>query len=139
MNASELQAGRELDALIAEKVMGLRREVRLCGSTESATIYSQNPWWQDGRQTLLDVHHHGGPRPYSTDIAAAWEVVEAMRAGLKADDGHAEPGYDFELTFEDGVWECWFPHWAFDAGHAHADTAPLAIVRAALTALEVPR
>jgi hypothetical protein len=40
--------GPKLDALVAEKVMGL--------------VIPSRPGW--------------GPKPYSTDIAAAWEVVE---------------------------------------------------------------
>ena len=49
-----MKAGRELDALVAEKVMGLTEEDWIAGPT-------------------------GLPRPYSTDIAAAWEVVEKLR------------------------------------------------------------
>ena len=74
-----MDAGREMDALIAEKVMGERREIRLRGETNHATIYSTSPWWQDGHQDRDHVAAHGGPRPYSTDIAAAWHVMERMR------------------------------------------------------------
>ena len=52
-----LKAGRELDALVAEKVMGL----------PGAAV---GGWYNPN---LLD-----GPPPYSTDIAAAWEVVEKL-------------------------------------------------------------
>lgn len=65
------------------------------------------------------------PPRFSTQMAAAWRIVEAMRLS----------GYDFELTYENRTWECWFPHAVYDAGHALADTAPLAICRACLKAL----
>lgn len=59
-----MRSGRELDALVAEKVMGQTPEWRekmrghcMCGRCETCSICS----W---------------PLPYSTNIAAAWEVVE---------------------------------------------------------------
>jgi len=60
--------------------------------------------------------------PYSTDIAAAWDVVEK----LKGDEGVALNSGDFP-DYGEG-WHCMFdyPH------SAYADTAPLAICLAAL-------
>ena len=58
-----MKAGRELDALIAEKVMGL------------------NPHWLgDGIEVnILSIGESGIEVPrFSTDIAAAWEVVEKL-------------------------------------------------------------
>ena len=66
---------------------------------------------------------------FSTDIAAAWEVVEKMGNYLFACGRNDE-----------GMWEaCFFP---VNSGigklnEAHGDTAPLAISRAALKALGV--
>lgn len=61
-----MKPGRELDALVAEKVMGQTADVRerwrgncLCGRSETCAVCS----W---------------PLSYSTDIAAAWEVVEKL-------------------------------------------------------------
>lgn len=65
-----MNAGRELDALVAEKVMGWT-EVRPCPD-EDMREYGEDLW---GRPP-------GGPlnsqnvSAYSTDIAAAWEVVD---------------------------------------------------------------
>lgn len=59
---SAMKAGRELDALVAEKVMG-RPAVRVEG------VFRAN-----GEALFLDVP------PYSTDIAAAFEAAE--RAGV---------------------------------------------------------
>lgn len=59
-----MEAGRELDALIAEKVMGLVRCEKHPGSYCHA---------------LPDSPTKGGEtRSYSTDISAAWEVVEKL-------------------------------------------------------------
>ncbi len=53
-----LEAGPEMDALVAEKIMGWFR--------------AMNAWWQPDK-TL------GGSMPaYSTDISAAWSVVDAL-------------------------------------------------------------
>lgn len=80
---SDLLAGRALDAMIAEKVMGFAWEPiaeneiappdcthRLRnGAGFIAERYRQRP-----------VVLFGGIRPFSTDIAAAFSVVEAMKA-----------------------------------------------------------
>jgi hypothetical protein len=50
-----MPAGRELDALIAERVMGLKVDRRNDGTPHYLT-------WT----------------PYSTDMSAAWEIVRAM-------------------------------------------------------------
>lgn len=61
-----MKPGRELDALVAEKVMGW-------------TLPQHSPFllWQ-GRNCVVEF------RP-STDIAAAWEVVEKMSDGFRFD------------------------------------------------------
>lgn len=59
MNIDALQAGPELDALVAEKVMGF------------TVIYGFMQVFEDA--TPIDI-----PK-YSTDIAAAWQIVEKMR------------------------------------------------------------
>lgn len=110
-----MNAGRPLDALVAERVMGLMAH----------------------RITVNEALHlmTNGPRPgepvpvrfYSTDIAAAWEVVEKLHLcelGMLVDgEGSAS-------------WRCVFGGPAF----AEAHTAPLAICLAALKAVgvEVP-
>ena len=77
----DLPPGRELDVLVAEKVMGWRSgkcngfvdeyysgwRCQECGTT--------GQWGFQGE-------HEKEPSPYSTDIAAAWEVVEKIE-GLK--------------------------------------------------------
>lgn len=72
-----LQPGRELDALVAEKVMGVKQEVRLRGETNTVTVYGS---LVDGMHSRDEALRYGSPSPYSTDIAAAWQVVEAITA-----------------------------------------------------------
>jgi hypothetical protein len=58
-----MKPGRELDVLVAEKVMGVKNPPE----TELS----------DGYVVTMDVYLI--PKPYSTDIAAAWEAVEKLR------------------------------------------------------------
>jgi hypothetical protein len=115
---SELSAGRELDALVAEKVMGY---------PGAAVGGWSNP--------------HVTPLPYSTDIDAAWSVVEHM----------ARDGFAFSLWRSDGngsrslagfncpLGPCEKHGNPYDNWHGsrdiRADTVPLAICRAALEAV----
>ena len=64
----KLEAGRELDALVAEKVMGLL----VTNHGTAKIIYGKVE--VDGKEHVT----FSPVRPYSTDIAAAWEVVEKM-------------------------------------------------------------
>lgn len=115
---TQLPAGRELDALIAEKVMG--------GVSRHPEWY----WLRSG--TAPEVPDLPTPkgRPaifcgpgFSTDIAAAWNVVERLKAR-----------YRFELVHRGGdrPWVAVFGTW-----RATADTAPLAICRAALATVRI--
>lgn len=96
-----MDAGREMDALIAEKVMG-RTPDRL--------------------------------PPYSTDIAAAWLIIGCMWD--RGWDGEVEwfrnlgGGIEFRCQFA-------LIEKQEDCALAYRNTAPLAICRAALAALEV--
>lgn len=63
----EMKPGRELDALIAEKVMGWQRWESGVG-----TRWKRGGWSEEAN-SVSEVP------AYSTDIAAAWEVVEHFR------------------------------------------------------------
>jgi len=113
-------ADRELDALVAEKVMGF--EVGIYESYRGITgiSYVCKDKYPSGEFDLPN---------YSTDIKAAWEVVEKF-----SDES-------FELDhFCDGVWTCKF-RWVDDEGESEAEakakTAPRAICLAALKAMGV--
>lgn len=65
---TELTAGRELDALIAEKVMGWKLDYEFADYVGAPTVPS-----------LRDQYDEWGMLPeLSTDISAAWQVVEKM-------------------------------------------------------------
>lgn len=113
----------KLDELVAVRVMGLT------WYEDAAVMGWKNP---DGTWTTDDDRDP----PYSTDIAAAWGVVEKMESdGFRCDVSSVNP---------DG-----YPNWyakflRFTAGESptywmeRADTASLAICLAALLAVGVP-
>lgn len=79
-----MKPGRELDALVAEKIFN-KRVVR-----EPVMMHDPN---QEGafKEVLgfYEVANHSTTfniPPYSTDIAAAWEVVEKMMNGTMPDE-----------------------------------------------------
>jgi len=112
-----MPAGREMDALVAKKVMGWK--IKHYGGD---VFY----WKLKGKDIgLVDMWEP------STNIADAWKVVEKF-----ADMPHIFP----EIR-KSGVWVCSI--WKNDAGkkdfgwisESHATTASLAICRAALLAV----
>jgi hypothetical protein len=144
-----MPAGRDLDALVAEKVFGychecvaigkafkrsdpevkalIRTKARYC-----AVIYvgEEGDLRADGeRQWYCGLHDkrwwESAVKPYSTDIVAAWEVVEKF-------DYH-------EVYGGNGYWKWYLQHTHADApggfGEGEAPLAPLAICRAALKAV----
>lgn len=75
-----MQAGKELDVLIAEKVMGLRRCKRTqTGSISAIMVMYECECGKIGECFDPDIP---GPSLYSTDIAAAWEIVEKFKGML---------------------------------------------------------
>ena len=106
IDPAKIEAGRELDRLIAETVMGL---------TPGEPI-----------------------PPYSTDIAAAWTVVETMihKDGVYFGAPHFKHKHQnlAALGYPEGT-ECWYcviNTKLLNKVVLCADTAPLAICRAAL-------
>lgn len=124
MNIDEMQAGREMDALVAERVMGWDRDVMGClGAPKGAKEYDTQchswigAWDENGNPNFLPH--------YSTDIAAAWQVVEWMK------------DWNFTLDWLGSDWQAMFQTEDDGEFFVNADTALLAICRAALKALEV--
>lgn len=116
---TNLPPGRELDALIAEKVMGWKFEQRHPEADNG--IF---PW------TRVDGIRAVAPPHYSKSIADAWAVVEKWR----------ELGFDVDITAHHG-WQygCRIaPKGTFNTSthFESADTAPHAICLAALKAVE---
>ncbi|NTZ20912.1 hypothetical protein EXW96_26355 [Paenibacillus sp. JMULE4] len=115
MQAKEILAmepGREMDALVAEKVMGY-------------TTHGQFRD-KDGVRVMIDR--------YSTDISAAWEVVDKMSKTHFSEMAMTE--------LEDGAWG-WMARfilvlnepYTVNGYRATAKTAPEAICKAALLAV----
>lgn len=113
-NPDTLEVGPALDALVAEKVMGckpIRTSFRpMCGCG--------------------DQRHGNDLSKYSTDIAAAWKVVEKLRAQNKLTNLESIPDSHFAFEIEPDPRGIVEPQaWAVGS------TAPLAICRAALKAV----
>jgi ABA sandwich protein len=134
---NDLPAGRELDARVAEKVMGLAILTDTDMEREAVEVWKEQPQcmeflhgfsgfsaWKsnDGRRVFVRQKFLS----YSSDISAAWRVVEKLRA--------ARGGFDMgdDLRAGRGPWYC-----RFHGGAAYAEAAspPLAICRAALKAV----
>ena len=123
MRIDEMPAGREMDVLIAENIMGW-------------AVHQRNTaWWvkvADENEVTTEVmgFTYGKDRfAPSTNIADAWEVVEKMGNCLFA-CGRSDAG----------AWEAYFFFVNSGVGklsEAHGDTAPLAICRCALMAMGV--
>ena len=137
MNIDEMQAGRELDALIAEKVMklpGVRKgdAKRYHAGTGYAHLESPNEYYCDPQED----YSSGRILRYSTDIAAAWQVVEMFhpKDGIET----RCPKAVFYVTgLHDGTYRVDLTLRAGDNKNfgACADTVQLAICRAALKAV----
>lgn len=122
MNYDELEAGPELDRLVAERVMG--HDVFSIGG--------------EGLQEARGTETRNLAR-YSTDIAAAWEVVDHLWLSISK-TGYGI--YRFSINRHDDKAEGWSAMFAMDPqgdvsthSQGHAPTAPLAICRAALLAV----
>ena len=114
-----MKAGRELDALIAEKVMG------------KSLPYNLHEMEAMARRTKAGAELVDRMVPhYSTQIADAWLVMEKMSFEFTEVDIF---GHEIER------WTCCFHGHLHDLdkdGLAYADTAPLAICLAALKTKE---
>jgi hypothetical protein len=113
---------RELDALVAEKVMGWRRFDTFLDQAHTRPV---TKWVRPDRQHPSDCPKFGA------DIAAAWQAVEQMKVA----------GYEFTIEYfqQAQTWWAYFyrlPNPTDQAGH-EAGTAPHAIRLAALKTLGV--
>ena len=128
--AKEMTAGREMDALLAEKVMGYTLSELSLPAYPKYKLFDIESGEFSGY--VKEVPH------YSTDIAAAWEVVKRMPIPFKLEKC-------WEKAYQIGP-EGWSACWCTDADcegcnensrctngdDAWAETAPLAICRCAL-------
>ena len=128
---------REIDVLVAEKVMGIDLGAMFCtdGNEPQPCLYGIE--YKDGECLTIDefgdkkrCEHLKSTRelgvlPYSTDIAAAWEVF--TKYGYQGYVKYTGPDWVCSICIdtESGIGK-WY--------HAKAETAPLAICSAALAA-----
>lgn len=116
-----MNPGRGLDALVAEKVMGLT--VQHCAGYVAPngvdTTFIQLGYVKHASEMQTTYVPY-----YSTDISAAWEVVEKL----------APKEDEFRITrYHLQEWSCVFEF--FNQSAVSADTAPMAICLAALKAV----
>lgn len=136
-----MKAGIELDALVAEKVMGWEEVRKNFGGLQAggSTEYFVGlaPADKDGRR-----FHHPVPA-YSTDIKHAWEVVEKLKECFPNPDSRrgASPLLYFRLRF-DNYEKKWEACWADGDYHPEGEyfegasaSAPEAICLAAIKAV----
>ena len=136
-----MEAGRELDALVAEAMGWIW--LRFKPAHDEDAEFVRKPYGPDTWEASLEHKRANGDEPlahlwdcdlphYSTDIAAAWEVVEYMGPipfSLRFQPADAWRTGDGEVYCH-AHWTCWFEGSVW----AEAPTAPLAICRAALLA-----
>lgn len=116
-----MKPGRELDALVAEKVMGLSYYPVWTNS------YGQHvPHAVFDKGVKQNVVTCGYLKPYSTDIAAAWEVVEKFN-GLYIGESESDPGRHWWQFVDSNEQDSYIG--------AEGKTAPHAICLAALKAV----
>jgi hypothetical protein len=101
-----MPAGREMDELIRLEILDLE-------------VFTTPEGKLLGEGTFQEIPH------YSTDIAAAWEVVEKMRIN----------DWEFYLEWENQPWALFENDKCMLDKCAEAITVPLAICRAALLAV----
>lgn len=71
---------RERDAMVAEKVIGWpRHEVRIKGSTDTVTVWTDNPAIADGVWSMNELRLYGTPPEYSTEVDADYAVLVKVR------------------------------------------------------------
>lgn len=113
---SEMKPGRELDALIAEKVMGFVIADVGCGSdvvTGEEKFKEMIAVDECDKDTYLkakvgeNLKYFKEIPNYSTDISAAWEVVEKIKSWqIKTEWGRGQ----FILLDDQGEWIAgWYP------------------------------
>lgn len=129
-----MKAGRELDALVAEKVMGLSPmcDAETDFSEDDRCYHCTKCRAFSGDFDLPDPHERVY-LPYSTNIGAAWQVVEEL-----SDRFHLQLTSPFQ--FNEPWWAGFTPlgvtGWNGRPDFkASGDTAPLAICLAALKAV----
>jgi len=131
-----MKPGRELDALVAEKVFGAKKITQDARGLLRADIDLYTPCCPCMEDRMSREDFRDVPE-YSTDIAIAWEVVEKLRS---------IPGMDLDVSWDGGRWlvnlgiyrkdERGYLNLDYDSvQEEEGETAPHAICLAALKAV----
>lgn len=137
-----MKPGRELDALVAEKVMGVEVARGVQCSYECGFKNDDMGIAASRLEALGWVTHYPIPY-YSTDIAAAWEVVEHIGVGwsltLARYSSISSAGHGWLACFAKSIHpadstKSYYPD---VVAHGLADTAPHALCLAALRVVGV--
>lgn len=133
MDYDTMEAGRDMDRLVAEKVFGWEWYVDRDGTGYPIDQYGV------AVQESGKAEYHGKVWSPSTDIEHAWDVlkrwtVSAIRDGMVSEVASAREWYlAYACTHDE--FNCELNESGSIIGHARARTAPLAICRAALKAV----
>ena len=125
MDIDKLEAGPEIDMLIAKHIMGGLRVIPFCDAP------FKDDWMADGTwMRRIKMPDSEGEWQPSTDWAAAGEVIEKLHS--------PDASIKLETGIRNGVsvWWCVFIIGDDRHKYAAADTPQLAICRAALKAVE---
>lgn len=137
MTNPQVDAGREMDAAIAEEVFGRVVVIAPVGDGLTRTREVWGETMEEASAKLREAYseHEGLREPYfdgpnySTLIGAAWEVVEKMNElGFYVTVARTTDGRAFCRLMESN-------NWVGDGIRAGPATAPLAICRCALKAV----
>lgn len=133
---TDLPPGPGLDALVAERVMGWERlegqellDRLWPDNYPSQNKHQERVWVRRGTDEVMACKECGTIPSYSTEIAAAWEVVEAVKF------------YNMAIKWDaDGAWLSGIPNpfWGVPVHEGRGDSVPHAICLAALAAVGSP-
>lgn len=109
-----MKAGRELDALVADKIMGMPQVHPKCNGYFCGQLPEGFHDSGCGLGGMFDILTY--IKPYSSDISAAWYVVEKM----------AKDGYRWEISarcpiFSDAKNKSWAHFWNYKNGVVEID------------------
>jgi|GEM_PF-771862 hypothetical protein len=131
MNPEDIKASRNTDALVGEKVMGWtkHRNDRAETAVESGKVDWEYDWVPP--QFNGDTGYNRALPNYSTDIAAAWTVAEKL--GLSVINTKEV----YYACVPGDIVNAHMSHAIMDGSWALANTAQLAICRAALKIIDL--
>jgi hypothetical protein len=132
--AQEVEAGREMNVAIAERVMGEPMPPPPPDDTLDRLLSGSPVVSEGGNWIAVCVFEEGDvprwePRPFSEDISAAWEVVEQLRSrfGYRVQIGQTGDRYQVSVTL---------PPPTKVLANVFEESAAFAICKAALKAVE---